>query len=126
MLFRSFSFSAAGMSEVKQFEVIVAAEPAEAFDLNGAAFVPEKPFITVGSGIELSPDKHLRMAGILLSQPKSGNGPLGTLTLQTSAAFTKATQARIRILLFSIGPSSRERDRYEERTLNMGVEVKNP
>lgn len=120
----SVRFQASGMNGVKQFELVVALEPVEAFELEAATFTPEKPFITVGSGVEVTPEKNLRSIGIFLDVAgRSGDGALGTLNLKTSSTFSAATRVRIRVLRFSIGPSSRERDTYAEQELNLGVVI---
>jgi len=119
----SLEFKASGMKGVKQFEMVVAPEPAEAFDLKSSTFEPETPFITVGSGVQFLPENHLRIAGLSLGMDRDGEAGLGTLNLQTSSAFSATTQARIRVVSFSIGPSSRERDTYSEQELNLGVSV---
>lgn len=115
----SLHFQASGMKGVHQFELVVAPEPAEAFDLEAATFEPDTPFITIGSGVQLLPEKHLRMAGLSLGLDRDGEAGLGILHLKTSAAFTPA--ARLRVLSFSIGPSSKERDTYAEQELNLGL-----
>lgn len=119
----SLKFQASGMVGVRQFELVVALEPVEAFDLAVASFVPEKPFITVGSGVQITPEKQLRIAGLSLGMGRDGEAGLGSLNLQTSATFSATTQARIRVVLFSIGPSSTERDTYSEKELNLGMTV---
>ena len=116
----SLQLQAGGMSGVRQFEFNVALEPAEAFDLSSASFAPAKPFITVGSGVEITPEKNLRAIGIYLDAAGySGDGGLGTLTVKTSSSFSSSTRARI--VRFSAGPSSKERDTYTEQQLNLSL-----
>ncbi len=120
----SLQLQAGGMSGVRQFEFNVALEPAEAFDLSSASFAPAKPFITVGSGVEITPEKNLRAIGIYLDAAGySGDGGLGTLTVKTSSSFSSSTRARARarIVRFSAGPSSKERDTYTEQQLNLSL-----
>ena len=118
----SLQFQAGGLSTVRQFEFIVAVEPLDAFDLSAASFAPDKPFITVGSGVEITAEKNLRLMGVFLDAAGfSGDGGLGTLHLKTSSKFSIATQAKARVLRFSIGPSSTARDNYTEQDLNLGL-----
>ena len=118
----SLQFQASGLSSVRQFEVVVSVEPAEAFDLSASSFSPDKPFITVGAGVEITAEKNLRLMGVFLDAAGySGDGGLGTLHLKTSSSFSIATQAKVRVLRFSIGPSSTERDNYTEQDLNLGL-----
>lgn len=113
---------AGGMSGVRQFEFTVALEPAGAVDLSSASFSPASPFITVGSGVEVTPEKNLRAIGIYLNAAGfTGDGELGTLTVKASA--TPATSLRARIVRFSAGPSSRERDTYTEQQLNLSLDL---
>ena len=120
----SLQLQAGGMSGIRQFEFTVALEPPEAFDLNSISFSPSKPFITVGSGVEVTPEKNLRAIGIYLDAAGySGDGGLGTLTVKTSSSFSSSTQGRARILRFSAGPSSSERDTYTEQQLNLSLSV---
>ncbi|MBM3277926.1 MAG: hypothetical protein FJY95_07565 [Candidatus Handelsmanbacteria bacterium] len=115
----SLQFQAGGMSGVRQFEFTLALEPAEAFDLNSASFAPAKPFITMGSGVQIIPEKTLRLGGAYLdASGYTGDGELGTLHLKT-----RSSQARIRILRFSVGPSSSKRDTYTEQQLNLGLNL---
>lgn len=112
---------AGGMAGVRQFELTLALEPAEAFDLTTASFSPEKPFITMGSGVQITPEKTLRLGGAFLdASGYTGDGELGTFRLTKSPV---TTQARIRILHFSAGPSSSERDTYTEQQLNLSLSV---
>ncbi|MCC7261417.1 MAG: hypothetical protein IT369_02740 [Candidatus Latescibacteria bacterium] len=118
----SLQVQAGGMSGVRQFEFTVALEPAGAFDLNSASFSTASPFITVGSGVEITPEKNLRAIGIYLDAAGfAGDGVLGTLTVKASA--TPATTPRARIMRFSAGPSSKERDTYTEQQLNLSLNL---
>ena len=120
----SLQLQAGGMSGVRQFELIAALEPAGAFNLTASSFAPAKPFITMGSGVQLTPEKTLRLGGAFLdASGYSGDGELGTLHLQARSSLSAATLARIRILYFSAGPSSSERDTYTEQELNLGLSV---
>ncbi len=120
----SLRVQAGGMSGVRQFEFTVALEPAESFDLNSASFAPASPFITVGSGVEITPEKNLRAIGIYLPTAGfTGDGELGTLTLRTNSAVSSSIPPRVRLLRFSAGPSSRERDTYTEQQLNLGLNL---
>jgi hypothetical protein len=118
----SLQFQAEGMSGIRQFEFTVALEPAEAFDLNSASFAPARPFITVGSGVEITPEKTLRAIGIYLDAAGyTGDGELGTLSVKASPAPSSSIPPRARILRFSAGPSSKERDTYTEQQLNLSL-----
>jgi len=120
----SLQVRAGGMAGIRQFEFIAALEPAEAFDLSAASFAPADPFITVGSGVEITPDKHLRAIGIYLPPAGySGDGVLGTLTVKARSALSPSVPPQVRLLRFSAGPSSRERDTYTEQQLNLSLSL---
>lgn len=120
----SIQLQAGGMSGVRQFELTMALEPPEAFDLTTASFAPEKPFVTMGSGVQITPEKTLRLGGAFLdASGYSGDGGLGTLHLKPNSKSPTSAQARIRILHFSAGPSSIERDTYTEQQLNLSLSL---
>jgi len=121
----SLTFVVSGSSEVKQFQIDIKLEPAGAFDVEGAIFVAEDPFIDpFPNGIVVvSPDQIQMGAAILGASASSPDKTLGTLTIKTSATFGRLVQAQISVERFSVGPSSTDRDEYTGETLNLGVVV---
>ena len=121
----SLTFVVSGSSEVKQFQIDVKFEPAGAFDVEGAIFVAEDPFIDpFPNGIVLVSRDQIQMgAAILGANVSSSEKTLGTLTIRTSSTFGRLVQAQIRVERFSVGPSSTARDEYTGETLNLGVVV---
>ena len=117
------TFNAVGLEQVVQFEFIVETEPASLFNFDASSFAPQGPFVTFGSGIEEVAENRLRFGGANLRSPVAGNRILGTLSLTTSDGFGAASIARIRVVFFSIGPSSSDRDSYDADQLKMGVVV---
>jgi len=117
------TFEAVGLSQVRQFELIVQPSPASAFDLSNAAFALATPPWTFSPGVQVLEDNSLRLGGASLGYSVDGTQHLGSLTLKTSGSFNSLSQARIGVLLFSIGPSSQERDNFEAGELNLGVKV---
>ena len=117
------TFDAIGLEQVVQFELIVETEPANLFDFDASSFAPQGPFVTFGSGVEAIGEDRLRFGGANLRSPVAGDRTLGTLSLTTAAGFSASTSVRVRLVFFSIGPSSSERDSYDADQLNMGVVV---
>ena len=117
------TFDAAGLDQVVQFELIVETEPVDLFDFNASSFAPQGPFVTFGSGVEAIGGNRLRFGGANLRSPVAGDRTLGTLFLTTATGFSAASSALVRLVFFSIGPSSSERDSYDGDQLNMGVVV---
>jgi hypothetical protein len=119
----SLSFAAEGMEKVKQFEFVLSFDPVTALDLDASTFVPPRPFLTFGSGIELLPEGQLRLGGAILQADAyaPAAGGLGTLTLKTGTLFQARTQVRVQVTFFSIGPSFQDRDDYRAEDLNMGL-----
>jgi len=118
------TFVAVDLVGVKQFEFLVEPNPAAAFDLEGASFTTDSPFITLPGGVRLDDDGRMRLGGASLASPVSGTQGLGTLTLSTSATFSAAANAELRVVLVSLGPTSTQRDTYEGDDLGLGVEVR--
>ena len=117
------TFRATGLDRVAQFELIVETDPANLFDFDTSSFVPQGPFVTFGSGVEAVADNRLRFGGANLRSPIVGERTLGTLLLKTASGFSAVSSARVRLVFFSIGPSSSDRDSYEADQLNMGIVV---
>ena len=117
------TFDAVDLEQVVQFELIVETEPANLFDFDASSFAPQGPFVTFGSGVEAIGEDRLRFGGANLRSPVAGDRTLGTLFLTTAAGFSASNSAHVRLVFFSIGPSSAERDSYDAEQLNMGVVV---
>jgi hypothetical protein len=117
------TFQMEDLAEVRQFEVRVQPEPANAFDVDSAVFAASQPFVTpFASGIQISGNV-MRMGGASLGTGVSGAASLGTLTIRTSSSFNSFTEARLVVTLLSIGPSSSQRDEYQSETLRLGIDV---
>ena len=117
------TFQMEDLAEVRQFEVRVQPEPANAFDVDSAVFAGSQPFVTpFASGIQISGNV-MRMGGASLGTGVSGAASLGTLTIRTSSSFNSFTEARLVVTLLSIGPSSSQRDEYQSETLRLGIDV---
>ena len=117
------TFEVEGLSQVRQFELIVQPSPASAFDLSSAAFALASPPWTISPGVQVLENNRLRIGGASLGHSVDGTQRLGSLTLKTSGSFSSLSQARIGVLLFSIGPDSQERDNFGAGELNLGVNV---
>lgn len=119
----SLTFEAHGLSEARQFELIVQPSPADAFDLSSAAFALASPPWTFSPGIQVLEDNGVRLGGASLGFSVEDTQLLGTLTLKTSRSYNSLTEARLGVVLLSIGPSSQERDSFGAAELNLGVSV---
>ena len=116
-------FSARDLNNLRQIELILEPTPASAFDLESAAFTPQDPIVTLGSGVELIEGDLLHLGGASISDPVEGDQQLGTFTVRTSDAFTSETSAQIEVTLLSLGPSSTDREAYNQEDLGLGVVV---
>ena len=111
-------------SEVKQFEGVVELNPATSFDREASVFVPSSPFVTLPSnGVELLDNHQVKFGGASLVKAIEGDFTLGSLTLKTASGFSTLDQASIKVVFFSVGPSSMVRDNYGAEDLNMGVMI---
>ncbi|MBT3346544.1 MAG: hypothetical protein HN404_26350 [Gemmatimonadetes bacterium] len=118
------TFEGLGLAQVKQFEIIIEAEPASAFALDDAVFTPQAPFITpFATGIQLGDDDTIRLGGASLAEVVSGNKTFGALTLTTKSGLGSLRNTSLRVTLISIGPSSNDRERYEGEDLRFGVQL---
>jgi hypothetical protein len=107
--------------QIKQLEMVFDFQLPELFDLDAAVFAPTQPaFITVGSGLESAGDAQLR-AGAISFQEQNGDMVLGTIRFKLSDAFSADTQATVRLVSISIGPSSLERDNFEAEVASLEV-----
>ena len=115
------TFIALGMKDIGQFDIIMEPDPPTTFNIAASAFVPDGPFITMDKGVEQQEDGKVRFIGVDFQKSTDGDATLGTLKLKTVADFSTKNELRLRVVSFSIGPSSTERDNYEAEDLNLGV-----
>ena len=114
------AFTVEGLKGVRQYELRVQPEPANAFDISGAVFATAQPFVTpFASGIQIEGNV-MRMGGASLGGGVDGAAVLGTLTIRTSSSFT---DARLVLTQMSIGPSSSQRDAFSGFSPRLGVAV---
>ncbi len=104
-----------GLSTAKQIELFVAARPPEAFDIEASFFVPSTPYITIGSGVELIENNILRLGAVALQDVSLGDAELGILHLTIGPNYVPGSIASVQLLFLSIGPSSTERELYDEK-----------
>ena len=116
-------FSGRDLNDIRQVELILEPIPASAFDLESAVFTPQDPILTLGSGVEVIEGDLLHLGGASISDPVEGDQQFGTFTVRTSDAFTSSTSARIEVTLLSLGPSSDDREAYNQEDLGLGVVV---
>ena len=117
------SFAAQGMVNVKQFELRLQIEPANALVFAGSSFAATEPFLTPPLSIELMEEGLWRTGGASVTETKKGDDILGALTLRTSDGFDAEMQVQVRVAFFSLGPSFSDRDSYTAADLNMGVVI---
>ena len=117
------TFAAQGMANVKQFELRLEIEPANALSFEGSSFAATEPFLTPPLSIELTEEGLWRTGGASITQIKEGDDILGTLTLRTSDDFDAGMQVQVQVAFFSLGPSFSDRDDYTVADLNMGVVI---
>ena len=117
------TFAAQGMIDVKQFELRLEIEPANALAFEGSSFTATDPFLTPPFSIELTEEGLWRTGGASITETKKGDDILGTFTLQTSDGFDAGMQVQVRVAFFSLGPSFSDRDSYTAADLNMGVMI---
>ena len=116
------TFAAQGMIDVKQFELRLEIEPANALAFEGSSFAATEPFINP-LGIVLTEEGLWHTGGASITETKKGDDILGTLTLRTGDGFDADMQVQVRVAFFSLGPSSSDRDNYAAADLNMGVVI---
>ena len=117
------TFTCKGMQEIGQFDLMIAVEPFIQFDIDASVFVPTAPILTLGAGLEQLADDRLPLIGVDFQRSTYGDAELGTLRLKTPADFSKDTELQLRVVFFSIGPTSTKRDTYQGDDLRLGVVV---
>ena len=121
------TFTASGLAGVKQFDLVVRLEPPDAFDATSMRFVTDSPFTNpVAGGVDKISESELKMGAAILGAAIDGERALGTLMIQTNTDFSAALAARLVIQSFSIGPTSFERNEYDESQLKLEVLVNMP
>ena len=121
------TFTASGLAGVKQFDFVVRLEPPDAFDATSIRFVTDSPFTNpVAGGVDKISESELKMGAAILGAAIDGERALGTLMMQTNTDFSAALAARLVIQSFSIGPTSFERNEYDEEQLKLEVLVNMP
>ena len=116
-------FSGRDLNDIRQVELILEPIPASAFDLESAAFTPQDPIVTLGSGVEVIEGDRLHLGGASISDPVEGDQQFGTFTVSTSGTFTSSTSAHLEVTFLSLGPSSNDREDYDQADLGLGVVV---
>ncbi len=115
--------NATGLANVKQFEMILHADPDDSFELAESTFVPAQPFISPPNSIEITENGRWRTGGASISGDVNGDASLGTLKLITGRGFDKIDRSILYLDFFSIGPSSSDRDDYYEKDLSVGITI---
>ena len=105
------TFAAQGMANVKQFELRLEIEPANALAFEGSSFAATEPFLTPPLSIELTEEGLWRTGGASITQIKEGDD------------FDAGMQVQVQVAFFSLGPSFSDRDDYTVADLNMGVVI---
>ena len=119
------ALSAAGLTGVKQVEVIVTVSPVEAFDLEATTFGGSSAFILSAPGVEVSGNQ-VRGGAVVISDAVDGDVGLGTFTLVTSDSFTEEMEAEIVVHSVSLGPSSGMRDYLDTELLSRSLHLNRP
>ena len=119
------ALSAAGLTGVKQVEVIVTVSPVEAFDLEATTFGGSSAFILSAPGVEVSGNQ-VRGGTVVISDAVDGDAGLGTFTLVTSDSFTEEMEAEIVVHSVSLGPSSGMRDYLDTELLSRSMHLNRP
>ena len=119
------ALSAAGLTGVKQVEVIVTVSPVEAFDLEATTFGGSSAFILSAPGVEVSGNQ-VRGGAVVISDAVDGDAGLGTFTLVTSDSFTEEMEAEIVVHSVSLGPSSGMRDYLDTELLSRSMHLNRP
>ena len=122
------SLSAAGMVNVKQFDVTLEITPASAFNLSSSSFAQNAALFAISPGVEYpagATGNQVKSGAASFGAAANGTGALGTFTLNTSATFTSATTATIKVVRFSLGPTSTNRDVFTT-TLTQTVTLNPP
>lgn len=122
------SFSAAGMVNVKQFDITLEVSPVSAFDLSTGSFAQNATLFAISPGVEYpagATGNQIKSGAASFGAAANGTGDLGTFTLTTAAGFTSNTTATIRVVRFSLGPTSTNRDVFTS-TLTQSVTVNPP
>jgi hypothetical protein len=122
----TFAVAAAGVVGVKQYDVTVRVTPADAFDLNATTFAPgDAAFLVPGKEVNVAAGT-VKIGAANLLASVSGDLVLGTFTFTTAAGFTAGTEATITATLISLGPSSSNRDVFNEAALGLSAAVNPP
>jgi len=119
----SLTIQAAGLVEVKQYDITISVEPADAFDLAATSFTPATGFMAPGMEVTAG---RVKVGAANFSGSMSGSGSLGTFVLTTSGSYSTATQATVVVESISVGPSSTDRDAFDAATLGLTVVVNPP
>ena len=117
--------SGAGLTGVKQVDVVVTVSPVEAFDLEATTFGGSSAFILSAPDVEVSGNQ-VRGGAVVISDAVDGDANLGTFTLVTSDSFTEEMEAEIVLHSVSLGPASDMRDYLDTELLSRGMYLNRP
>ena len=122
----TFTVSAAGMVGVKQYDITIQVDPADAFDLDATLYTPgNAAFLVPGKEVDAAAGT-VKIGAANLLGAVDGDEVLGTFTLTTAAGFTTTTEATITAARISLGPSSSDRDIFDAAALGLSATVNPP
>ncbi len=108
---------------MRQFDIKLVAEPADAFDLENAEATVETPFVTPAPNGLVVTGAEVRVLGASLTTSVSGSQILATMRVRTASAYDASSEVRLVLTSLSLGPSSSERDEYDS-DLGVGITLK--
>ena len=128
------ALSAAGMVGVKQVEITLTLDPADAFDLDMVTFTPPTSGLPqevadvaeAGVAVELLGDGQIKGGFTTFDETIEGDGDLGVFTLTMSSSYTTDTETRVVVSSVSLGPSSEDRDVFDANALRLRMIVNRP
>jgi hypothetical protein len=120
------TLSAAGLVNAKQFDIIVEVSPADAFDLTATTFAHNAAQFTISPGVEFPAAGQVKSGAASFGAAVNGDALMGTFNLKTADSFTTATEATIKVIRYSVGPSSTVRDVFDEAALGLSITVNPP
>lgn len=120
------TLSAAGLVGAKQFDIILEVAPADAFDLTATTFAHNAAKFTISPGVEFPAAGQVKSGAASFGAAVDGDELMGTFTLKTADSYTTDIEATIKVVRYSVGPTSTNRDVFDEAALALSITVNPP
>lgn len=115
-----------GFVGIKNLDVYITVSDPAAFDLSSVTMVPFTGWFPLAGQLVSGTTDRVRVGAALLGAGGVDGDAGFTVSITTGADLTTATEATITVDLISVGPSSSDRDEFDESAVGIAVQLNPP